>query len=254
MLPPSSCFLPADLLHDIIQQYVGVSLPLLSRMDVACCNHSMRPDWLTVLARMTLPNNCSKAVRPACCYISWIASRRVHGAPLVMNVDEMAMQLSQQIVAGIDTICLKGKTSCASSSIAIFIARFPNLTAIDCRSCLSISNMQLAAIQEGLQNPLKILKLDVEGLSANSIADFVSVTALSSLKELCLTNIVDETLLSSLASLCHLLKIIDISLAYHRRESESTSTTTQLVYQLCLGSRNYLEQLTVLYRASTKVR
>lgn len=84
--------LPLDLYLHILVTWLDADLVLASKLDVAICNHSMRPDHLTALAhigRYDRPVGTTHPANRLVNYLQWIASRKVLLSELTVDLADM---------------------------------------------------------------------------------------------------------------------------------------------------------------------
>lgn len=129
--------LPLDVTLTVLQEWLDVSLPVLSKLDMAICNHSMRSEWMQLLCRVKIEKDDTR--RPIRCYLGWLSDRRVYVNSI--DVDLNHMQELKSTAAGrfqLPTPNLefdRNKFSARSTGLKQFLSFFPRLDKLNFQNC-----------------------------------------------------------------------------------------------------------------------
>lgn len=163
--------LPLDVALTVVQDWLDPSLVILSRLDVALCNWSMRFEWLQLTSRVKVKQ--ARTVQPIHCCLSWICDRAICVNKFV--ADMALLNALYHTEAGdvrlpaTTYIEFDPKKSTESPfGISKFLSYFPNLTALDFRCC-KLKEPHLYELYH-LRCPLKELRLGeiFDGISATT--------------------------------------------------------------------------------------
>lgn len=239
------------LVQVIFDDYVGITLSTLSRLDVAFCSAELRQDLLEVMASLKKIKVESawgdvEKYRHLPNYLCWLASRRCHVSWLDADASCLPTTLSQLRGSGISlpnttsvTLFYCTSISCYRTcdgpfSVAPFLAMFPNLKELNWSSWTGISDSMLSQLQS-LQCPLEILKLNSHELTSKCVVEVVS--HFSATMRCLDCRILDESALLQLSRM-HLPRFQQLSIhCWHLKSSVAFE-------QFCESVSGTLESLT----------
>lgn len=240
--------LPYDLIRVILEDYLERDVRTLARLDTAACNHEIRAEILAVLASTKMASPCSLPF-PFVDFLHWIAVKRIQITEIqvtAVDLDEFSDLLAlddnmpNRLYTPLPTVtglALSGSTKTGFHPFALFLAYFPNLTAVDCSQWTSISDKQLKAL-----GPLKLQALDLSNcllLTASAVA-WVACSAGNALQELS-CDVLDDSAVAHLAKHCRQLRILRMSCAGCKSSAG--------LKKLCAANASTLQELAINHRA-----
>lgn len=215
--------LPEDVIVDILVDFADVNLIDISHLDVAACNHSIRPDLLVIFKRLTFHGAREVSNHNRGYLLEWIAHKgvnlteiRVLAADLADFSAHMLRGLQVRSVATIgfgnmpewlSALFTNGVPPVKAQArvVKAFLDHFPCLTAVDCSGWDLFINAHLRQFR-GL--PLVSLNiLAAHDTSVNSATAAKVICSMSaSLQDLRCT--LNDQALCAVADCCHSLKYL----------------------------------------------
>lgn len=198
--------LPLDVTLTVAQDWLDPSLVILSRLDIALCNWSMRSEWLQLASRVKVKQ--ARTMQPIHCCLSWICDRAIHADKFVADmalINALYHTETGDIWLPATTAVEFDPKKCTGSpfGISTFLSYFPNLTALNFRDC-KLKEPHLYELYR-LNCPLKELRLGgiYDGISATTAV--LAYEHFSSTLTMLDCDVLDDWALIQLAKCCHLL-------------------------------------------------
>lgn len=216
--------LPDDLIHSILDDFLGSEWKHLAHLDMAVCNHTHRKQVLQLLSQLDEkalpPYHSLKDVEVLLC---WLSQRGITLKQLRLPMDSMddawvddQAPVNVRSISCYDNLLMRSLShntdpiAITADMLSAFMRRFPVLRELDCEEWQDVADDVFMGFRD-LQCPLEVLKLSLcpEGISAAAVMVLVSSVG-STLQEL-YCNVLNDQALSDIARLCPNLSSLGVS-------------------------------------------